>query len=221
MKKALIFGTNDFAELLYFHLRKDVNASTEVCAFTISQRYYSSSEFCGLPVFPFEEICDNFPPSEYGIFVCVGYKDMNENRRKIFGTITEKGYDVLSFIHPTAQMNALYIGKGTIIMPNVVIGEYCTVGNGNIFYHGSIIAHHSHIGNFNFFAINSCVSGHVTINDGCFFGANSTIRNSVTIANQTLVGANAYVDKDTKPQCVIVPSRSKILKGLSSFNINL
>jgi sugar O-acyltransferase (sialic acid O-acetyltransferase NeuD family) len=220
-KKSVIFGIGDFAELLYCHLNKNTNNTPMVCGFTMNQMYLSSQEFCGLPVVPFEDIVYQFPPDDYGVFLCVGYKEMNEGRRIIFESIKANGYNILSFIHPTAQINTMHIGEGTIAMPNSIVGEYCTIGKSNIFYHGSMVAHHSHVGDYNFFAVSSCVAGHVTVGNSCFFGAHSTVRNGLTIADHTLIGANAYVDKDTDPLSVIVPARSIKLDGISSMDIKL
>jgi sugar O-acyltransferase (sialic acid O-acetyltransferase NeuD family) len=221
LQKSLIFGTGDLAELLYYHLEKNIDNMPKVCGFTINQVYLSSHEFCGLPVTPFEDIFGRYSPDEYGIFVCVGYKEMNKGRRKAFEGVRNKGYNILSFIHPAARIDTLDIGEGTIAMPNVVVGEFCTIGEGNIFYHGSMLAHHSHIGSYNFFAVDSCVAGHVKVGDGCFFGAHSTVRNGLTIGDYTLTGANAYVEKNTAPFSVVVPARSMTFDGVSSLDMKL
>ncbi len=50
---------------------------------------------------------------------------MNSVRERIFGIAKEKGYEILSFIHPTAIVNAKHMGKGNIVFENAVIGPYC------------------------------------------------------------------------------------------------
>jgi sugar O-acyltransferase (sialic acid O-acetyltransferase NeuD family) len=216
-KKAVIFGINDFAEILLYQLRKDRNNQPEICGFTVNREYVPVQPvFCGLPVIAFEDLPLKFPITEFGVFVCIGYKRMNEGRRTIFEILNNLNYSILSFIHPSAQIDAEQIGKGTIIMQNTVIGEYCTMGDGNIFYPGSMLSHHSSIGNYNFFAVNACVAGHVSIGNSCFLGANSTVKNGVALADKTLVGANAYVVKDTEHESVIVPARSSVLSNKKS-----
>jgi sugar O-acyltransferase (sialic acid O-acetyltransferase NeuD family) len=220
MKKAFIFGQNDFAELLLHHIKHTAD-EPEICGFTVNNNYMlqPSQEFCGLPVISFENIVKDYPPGEYGIYVCVGYKHMNEGRRKVYKNLEDMGFSILSYIHPSAHIDVPKIGKGTIALQNVIIDAMCDIGKGNIFYPGSLLSHHCSIGNFNFFAVKSCIAGHVKIGDGCFFGAHSTVKNGISLGDQTLVGANAYVDKDTEPRTVVVPSRSFILEGKSSLNI--
>ncbi|GHU72378.1 hypothetical protein FACS189450_10050 [Spirochaetia bacterium] len=216
-KKAIIFGINDFAEILFYQLNKDANNLPEICGFIVNRKYLPVEPlFCGLPVVAFEDLPLQFSAAEFGVFVCIGYKNMNEGRKKVFESLDSLGYDILSFIHSSAQIDTKQMGKGTIVMQNAVIGEYCAIGDGNIFYPGSMLAHHSSIGSYNFFAVNSCVSGHVSIGDCCFFGANSTIKNGITISDKTLVGANAYVAKNTESKSVIVPARSSILLNKTS-----
>jgi len=217
--KAVIFGTNDFAATLLYHLKKNEINQPKIYGFIVNKEYLPVQPlYCGLPVVAFEDLTIKFPPLEFGVFVCIGYKKMNENRQKVFKLLNELNYDILSFFHPSAQIEAAETGIGTIALQNVIIGEYCSIGDGNIFHACSMLAHHGQIGNYNYFAINACVSGRVSIGNFCFLGANSTVKDGITIGDKTLVGANAYVDKDTKPLSVIVPVKSHVLPGKTSLD---
>lgn len=141
---------------------------------------------------------------------------MNKSRETVFRRIKNAGFSFSTFVHPTACISpSCHIGEGNIILENVTIQPYVTMGDGNIFWSNTTICHHSEIGNFNFFAASSCVLGRVTIRDRIFFGAHATAKNRITIESDSLIGAAAYVDKDTPPASVIVPSRSVALSKKS------
>jgi sugar O-acyltransferase (sialic acid O-acetyltransferase NeuD family) len=217
--KAIIFGLNDFAATLLYQLKKDGINQPKIYGFTVNKEHLPDQPlYCGLPVVAFEELKIRFSPLDFGVFVCIGFKRMNESRQKVFELIKNFNYDILSFVHPSAQVETTDIGIGTIALQNVIIGEYCSIGDGNIFHAGSMLAHHGRIGNYNYLAVNACVSGRVSIGNFCFFGANSTVKDGITIGDKTLVGANAYVDKDTEPLSVIVPAKSCALLGKTSLD---
>lgn len=55
MKKVILFGLNDFAELAYFYLVND--SEYEVFAFCVNEKYLPLEKvYKGLPVVAFEEI---------------------------------------------------------------------------------------------------------------------------------------------------------------------
>lgn len=210
MKKIIIFGITDLAELLFNYLKNQNDI--KVCAFTVNEDFLPpDNTFLGLSTVSFEDIEKRFSKEEYSILVCVGYNNMNKSREKIFDSIRQKGYKIESFIHPEARVFTDKFGEGNILFPGVIIDILTSVGNGNIFYTGSLLSHHSKIGNYNFFAVKACISGHVNIENNCFLGAHSTVKNGVNIQSYSLIGANAYVDKDTKEYNVIVPSKSMLL----------
>lgn len=217
MKKALIYGATDLAELLYEHLLQD-DRSPQILGFVVDRQYIKENEYLGLPIVASDEL-QTYPPSDYGIYICIGYSRMNKHRERIYNLLKELNYTILSYIHPTAKVYSTKIGEGTIAFQNVLIDYKTQIGSGNIFYGGVHIAHHSKIGDFNYFSIEVCVSGHNNIGSFCFFGANSTTKDKIKISNSTLVGAATYVYKniDNESQ-VIVPERSKILDKKTSFD---
>lgn len=215
MKKVIIFGITDLAELLFNYLQNQNDI--KVCAFTVNKDFLPTDNiFLGLNTVAFEDIEKHFSKEEYSILVCVGYNNMNQSREKIFDAIRQKGYKIESFIHPDAKVFTDKLGEGNIIFSGVIIDILTSVGNGNIFYTGSLLSHHSKIGNYNFFAVKSCIAGHVDIENNCFLGAHSTVKNGVNIQSYSLIGANAYVDRDTEEYNVIVPLKSLRLDGKKS-----
>lgn len=217
MKHALIFGVNGFAEQMAYYLKRTPGAP-EAVGFVVNRAYIGAPSFAGLPVFALETLSETHPPDRFGVYVCVGYSRMNQNRRQVYESLEALGYSVLSYIHPSAQVDARKIGTGTIALQNVVVDVGCELGDGNIIYNGSLVAHHTKLGNFNFVSVCTCVAGDVNINDHCFIGANATVRNGLYIADYTLVGAGVCVTKDTRPYDVIVNRRSYALENKTSLD---
>ena len=217
-KKIIIFGTNQFAEIMYYHL---VNDDYEVSAFTVNAQYYHEKFFLGIPVIAFENIGLTYPKEEFAIMVCIGYGKMNTVRQRVFCDIKTYGYEIADYRHPSAVVLSHDIGEGNIILEGAIIGLCCKIGVGNVFYAQTHIAHHTTVGNYNFFAISSSIAGNVSIYSNCFFGNNCTVRNGIKISNYTLIGAAGYVDQDTEEYGVYVPPRTIKLDNKNSININL
>lgn len=214
MKKAIIFGTGVFPETLFYYLKQE-----HICGFTVESKYRNGEIYCDLPLVDFESVEKTFPPDEYGIYICLGYKNMNSERERIFKLAKEKGYEILSYIHPSAVVNAKSMGIGNIILANAIVEPFCEIGDGNILKSGAHIAHHTKVGNYNFFAVSCVVAGSVNIGCNCFFGANCTVKNRINIKPYTLVGAGCYVSKDTEPFGVYVPARSVLLPDKKSTDM--
>lgn len=221
MKKALIYGATDFSELLIDKLRRSSSAP-EVVAVLLDREYLGGRKSFGdLPLVVAEDMAEKFPPDEYGVYVTVAYQGMNLGRQQIFERLQAAGYRILSFIHPTARIEAESLGVGTIAMENVFIDRFCRLGKGNMFQVGAILGHHSTMGDFNFLSAAVCVTGRVQIGNNCFLGANCTIRNGISLGDRTMVGAAAYLNRDTKPGAVVLPTRCAILKGHDSHEIKI
>ena len=198
-EKIVIFGTNDFAEVLYESIKLNrEKIDQEVIGFVIDDEYFSQETFCNQDVYKYSELKQKFSAYDIKILVAIGYSNMNQNRKAIFKKLLQDGWEIASYIDPCSilRTDEQNLGYGNIVLESVNIGVGCKLGNGNIFFPGSQLAHHSTVGNFNFFAVRSSVAGHVTIGDECFFGNNCCTKDNISIKDQTLIGAGCYLDSD-------------------------
>lgn len=214
MRRAIIFGTGAFAEVLFFFLKQDENM--EIGGFTVDSKYRETDNYMGLPLVDFETADETFSPMEYGIYICMGYTGMNGVRESKFYEAKQKEYEILSYCHPSSVVNAKSMGIGNIIFENVTIGPFCEIGDGNVFYPCANIAHNTKMKNFNYYSLSAAIAGNVNVGSNCFFGNNCSIKDNVCIADKTLVGAGCYVDRNTEPYGVYVPSKSVRLAGKKS-----
>lgn len=163
----------------------------------------------GVNVFPFEHIEKDFPPENYEVILGVGYSMMNQVRKDLFFRCKKKGFDIASFIHPSALISkGVEMGEGNIILECSVIQPFVTLGRGNLIWHSVKIAHDGVIGNFNTLCQNTSIAGASCVEDNCFLGNSCTVFGGLSIAKDTLVGAGAIVKRNTKPYEVIVPAKS-------------
>ena len=82
MARVVIFGAGDIARLAHFYFTRD--SPHEVVAFTVDGAFAKAERFQGLPLAPFEEVANRYPPSEFAMFVAISYARMNRLRAEKF-----------------------------------------------------------------------------------------------------------------------------------------
>lgn len=185
MKKIIIFGINDLAELAWFYM-------DNLEAFTVNKEYLTQNEFHELPVVPFEELEQHYPPSDYYLFAPV---TDNKLREKIYNEGIKKGYEFTSYISPNCTNYASSIGKNCFILENNTLQPFTTIGDNVILWSGNHIGHHSIIEDNVFFTSHVVMSGHCRIKNRAFLGVNSTLRDGITIGENSIIGMGSLVTK--------------------------
>lgn len=212
LKKLIIFGNTDEAQLAYYYFSTDSNY--DVVGFTVESAFLTDSSFEGLPVVKFDEIQTTFPPDKYAIFVAIGYSKLNELRKRIYEECKDMGYTLPSYISSKALiLNDGKIGDNCFILENNTIQPYVQIGNNITLWSGNHIGHHASLGDHTFVASHAVISGRVSIGEQCFIGVNATIRDHIQIADKCVIGAGAIVLKDAAPEGVYIgdsTERSKV-----------
>lgn len=210
MKKIIIFGTGDLAKLVQKYLTRD--SPYEIVAFTSHQEFIKEKKIDGLPVIPFEKIEDKFPIDKFTMFIAVGYSELNKKRERIFNEAKNKGYELLSYVHPSTKLwDDFEMGENCFIFENNVIQPSVKLGNNVIIWSNNVISHHCEIKDHNFIISHTAIAGNVTIEPYCFVGMNATIRNSIMIAKECVIGAGTVILEDTKEGEVYVSNSTKKL----------
>ena len=82
----VIFGGAEIAALAKFYFNND--SSYNVVAFTIDDEFITSDTLEGIPILPFSECSEKFPPNEYSMHVALSYnKPINFARKNISSKI--------------------------------------------------------------------------------------------------------------------------------------
>jgi sugar O-acyltransferase (sialic acid O-acetyltransferase NeuD family) len=218
MKKVVIFGTGDMANVVYYCLSHE--SEYIVAAFTVDRGYFLERQFAGLPVVPFEEIEQYYPPQEYAMFVAIGYSQVNKIRAEKYFNAKEKGYQLISFISPKSVVSPdVEIGDNCIIFQNQSIDPFVRIGNDVVIWSNGYIGHHSVVKDHCFISPRVSIAGHVIIEPHCFLGVNATIRDGITIAQECIIGAGAVILDDTKEKGVY-KAQAATLKSYNSSEFN-
>jgi sugar O-acyltransferase (sialic acid O-acetyltransferase NeuD family) len=220
MKKLVIFGCGEIAQLAHFYFRTD--SDYEVVAFTVDACYVKEPSFEGLPVVPFESVTQTYPPDEYDCFVALSYAKLNGVRQEKYTAVKTQGYRLASYISPRATMlNEGRLGDNCFILEDNTVQPFARIGNNVTLWSGNNIGHHSVIGDHSFLASHIVVSGGVEIGERCFLGVNSTLRDHIRIGDRCVIGAGALLLADAEPDGVYLGAateRSRVpssrLRGL-------
>ena len=205
----IIFGINDLAELAHFYfmneLRFGYNNPFPV-AFTVNKEYITNPVFKNLPVIPFEELEEKYPPEYYKLFAPVAD---NKLREKIYLEGIKKGYTFTSYVSSKCTNLAQSIGENCFILEDNTLQPFTNIGNNVVLWSGNHIGHHSTIEDNVFFTSHVVMSGHCHIKKGSFVGVNACIRDGVTIGENCVIGMGSVVTKNTDDNSTYIGSPAK------------
>ena len=191
-KPLVIFGLGEIAELAYSYFTND--SDYDVVAFTVDSSYLNDNTFQNLPVVPFEDICNHYPPQSYYLFVAIGYSKLNSIRKEKFLYAKSKGYNLPSYISSKATvLNDNNFGENCFILEDNTVQPFVRIGDNVILWSGNHIGHHSSIHDHTFLASHVVVSGGVEIGEQCFIGVNATLRDYINIGDRCVIGAGALL----------------------------
>lgn len=212
MKKPLvIFGSGEIAQLAHYYFSTDSNY--EVVAFTVDAAYISATEFCGLPVVPFEELANLYSPDSHEIFVALSYSKLNQLRKEKYLAAKALGYRIASYVSSHATvLNDGRIGDNCFILEDNTIQPFVTIGNNVTLWSGNHIGHHSTIHDHCFIASHVVISGGVDIGESCFIGVNATLRDHIKVGEKCVIGAGALLLADAEPEGVYIGSATERAK---------
>ncbi|MGI9594549.1 MAG: acetyltransferase [Acidimicrobiales bacterium] len=206
----VIFGATSQARLAAHFFATD--SDFKPVAYTVDRQYADGDSFEGLPLVPFDEVTDRYPPAEHDLFVALGYSEMNKIRAAKYTEAKAMGYRLPSYVSSRCTyLSDHEPGDNCLILEDNTIQPFVRIGSNVTLWSGNHIGHDSTIGDHVFIASQAVVSGFVTIEDYCFIGVNATLRDDITIRMGSLIGAGAAIMADTEERGVYVPPRATLL----------
>ena len=195
--KLIIVGDSAFAHIAYEYFTYD--SQYEVACFTVDREYLKNDSLFGLPIVPFDELLDKYPPDKYKVYTAITYIKMNRVRKNFYLRLKAMGYKFATYISSSAFVwRNVEVGENTFIFENNVVQPFVKVGNNVVMWSGNHIGHHSVIRDHVFFSSHVVLSGFCDVQEYCFMGVNSTIANNVVIKKDCLIGAGASILKDSE-----------------------
>ncbi len=197
MKKIIIIGDNEFAEIASTYFAKDYGYET--AAFTVERKYRKRDELLGHPIVPYEELIDLYAPDEYGFFAAPVYTQLNRLRQRFYIECKKWGYKPVSYISPHAFVwENVKVGENAFIFENNTVQYNAKIGNNVILWSGNHIGHSATIEDNVFISSHVVVSGYTKIGKNCFLGVNSCCGNNIVLARDSILAAGAVITKDCR-----------------------
>ena len=217
MSKVVIFGAGKIADEAYFYLTND--SSHEIIAFTIDAAYLSTDKKLGLPIVPFEDVQNRYPPDVFQMFVAVGYQDLNRLRARKYEESKAKGYGLISYVASRASnVGAIEIGDNCFVLEFAVLQPGAKIGNDVFIWSGNHIGHHAIVGDHCYIAGNVVISGGTIVEPYCFVGVSATLGHEITVGAESFIGAGSLITKNVDPRSVyITPDTQKFRLDSASF----
>lgn len=209
-KEIILFGVGEFAQVAFRYFQSD--SEYKVVAFAVDNEFCKEPKVMGLPVVAFETVEKHYSPAQYGMFVAIGYNQVNRLRQAKCDQAKTKGYELISYVHPKAISYAERIGDNCFIFEANVIQPFVKIGNNVILWSGNHIGHHTTIGDHCFVASHVVISGNVNVGNNCFIGVNATIRDGITIGPECIIGAGALLVKDAVTRGVYIGNPATLSK---------
>jgi sugar O-acyltransferase (sialic acid O-acetyltransferase NeuD family) len=199
----VLFGADTFASLAWFCLTHD--SPWRVRAFTVDAAYLSNGSHEGLPVVPFEQLLEHYPPDKVRLLLPLGYHAINGLRRERYLQAKAMGYQFISYVSSRASTwPDLQVGENTLIYEHAIIQPFARIGSNVIIRSGTHISHHCQVADHAFVAAGVTLGGNVRIGEQAFIGLGAILRDGIQIAERTFVGAGAVVLRDTEADGVYV-----------------
>lgn len=208
MKKLIIFGIGEQAEIAYYYFMHD--SDYEIIGFTVNKDFITQDTLFDLPVFEFEELETRYSPEDVKLFVAIGYSKVNKVRTEKYSEIKEKGYELASYISSKATILTDKIGDNCFILEDNTIQPYVTIGNNITLWSGNHIGHHTKISDNCFITSHVVVSGGCEVGENTFIGVNATLRDHIKIGKSNVIGAGALILSDTEDNKVFMASATEV-----------
>lgn len=117
---------------------------------------------------------NKFATQGYTFFITVGQIKSSAIRKKLFSLLNESNAKIATVISPRAYVSKhAEIGKGTIIMHDVLVNASASIGQNCIINSKALIEHDTVIEDFCHISTSAVLNGGVTIKEGTFFGSNA------------------------------------------------
>jgi sugar O-acyltransferase (sialic acid O-acetyltransferase NeuD family) len=206
-KKLILFGESAFGEIAYELFTND--SEYEVVAFTVSQEFIKKETLFGLPIIPFEQIEEHYPPDNFEMHIALVYNSLNRTRANFYYEAKKKGYKLANYISSRAFVwPNVTMGDNVFIFENNTVQPFVKMNSNIVLWSGNHIGHHSVLGSHLFISSHVVISGFCSIGDYTFMGVNSTVGNNINIGKDCLIGSGCLIVKDT--------GDGKLFKGTAS-----
>ena len=194
MEKLIIIGTSSTARHAYSFIQ--YHHLFEVIGFAVNKEYITDSSFCGLPVYPLEQLEEEMPKKDYSLFIAMLWNRLNADRRKVYEDCSSKGFQLVNLISPLAIIRGTINGDNCWIHDNVVIQNDTVINSNTAIMQGSLVGANCVIGSHCFLGAHSIVAGGCIIGEQSFIGLHATVFDDTHVGRKCIIGACTAVKRN-------------------------
>lgn len=155
----------------------------------------------------FQDLLNIHGEIEYAI-IAIGN---NLIRTNLSEQLVAKGFDLPSFIHPSAVISRYAkIASGSVVLANSVVNAFAQIGKNCIINTGAIVEHDCILGDGVHLSPNVALAGGTVVHDLSWLGIGSVTRELIQIGKNTRVGANSTVVKNIPAGVTVYGSPAEI-----------
>lgn len=126
--------------------------------------------------------------------IAIGQITAADTRIELYNCLCALGFELPTIISPRAYVSShALVGKGTVIMHDVLINAGATVGDNCIINTKALIEHDARIEDHCHISTASVVNGGACIKTGSFFGSNAVSKEYATIMPNSFIKAGNVV----------------------------
>lgn len=197
MADIAVFGAGPIADVATVYLQR--HTDHRIVAYVADAAFCRSDLHNGLPLLPWETLPTALPPGQVRLFGPLSFRRMNAFRRDRYLEGKARGYEFISFVHPSCHVYTQDIGENCFILEHNVIQPFVRIGNNVMMWSGNHIGHHSVVGDHCFFSSQVGLSGSTAVGEGCFFGGQTGIGSGVVIGNNCFFGECTVIVREQVP----------------------
>ena len=138
------------------------------------------------------------------------------SRRRIVESLTGKGAEFVSMIHPTALIaDSAKIGKGAVIYPFASVSNRAVVDDFVCIHFYCLVSHDAKVGKYCYLSPYATLNGMSEVEDEVFMGTHSTVTPLRRVGHHAKISANSSAMRDVAPHNLLfgVPGKQRKLLG--------
>jgi sugar O-acyltransferase (sialic acid O-acetyltransferase NeuD family) len=148
----------------------------------------------GYPIIGNDSELNNLVKRCKNVLITIGQIRNSLPRINLFDTVLKLGFTLPSVISPRAYVSKYAsIGKGSVIMHDVVVNAGAKIGDNCIINTKSIVEHGSNIGNHCHISTNAVINGDVVVGNGSFIGSGAVTKEGIRINDNFFAKAGSVV----------------------------
>ena len=196
MKKLILIGTGG-------HTKACIDVIEEEKKYKIigliEKNRSRNKRFMNYPILGQDKHLVKIKKNNLNALITVGQIKNSFLREKIFNHLVTLGFIFPTIISPKAHVSKkAKIGKGSIVMHNVIINSASLIGKNCIINNRSLIEHGVEVGNHCHISTGAIINGDCKIGNNSFIGSGSVIRDGIKIGSHCIVGMGQIIKKNIK-----------------------